>query len=246
MADSNPNDWLSWLAVGGVTAWLTAFVALRNNDKAIITDNITKERKEWREFLRKWIEDVSELSIQNSWGVRRYLQYRAKLIARLNPNDKYDIKIINFFDEKFSSGKKVDCDDIKELQVKIGCLLKQDWENVKQDCTSVWRKYWSIDNYLKFLIVKRKEYLQLSTPYQKYEDISKVYGFDSLKVFIFSIFVPIFMYLSYLYFEKKYPLDISLTILILYIFAIILSKSFYSIYSICKAIIISIMLFFCM
>ncbi|MEQ1309745.1 hypothetical protein [Acinetobacter bereziniae] len=164
---------VGWLATGGLIAWFTALITLRKDDRVIVIENITKERKEWRIFLRGWCEEVSSLVVSKNWNLDNFLRLRSALITRLNPNDKYDIQLIAIFDKlvkldniKFDEKKY---EILKDLQHKIGCLLKQDWETVKVETSPFYVYLLSIKKSKRLAMQQKKFYLALKEPYIKEE-----------------------------------------------------------------------------
>lgn len=162
---------VGWLATGGLIAWITALLTLRKDDRAVVIDNITKERKEWRIYLRKWCAEVSNLVVKEKWNLDNFLRLRAELITRLNPNDKNDIELISTFDQlRYLDNLKSNedkCKIIIDIQHKIGCLLKQDWENVKVEVMPFYVPMFSIKKSKRKYIVENKFNLKLEKPYIK-------------------------------------------------------------------------------
>jgi len=158
-----------WIATGGLIVWITAFITLKKDDRAVVIDNVTKERKEWRIYLRQWCAEVSSLVMQGKWDLGSFLRLRSELITRLNPNDEYDIKLISTFDQLMDlDNLKSDEDKCKiliDIQHKIGCLLKQDWESVKVEVMPFYLPMFSIKKSKHKYITDEKFNLNLEKPY---------------------------------------------------------------------------------
>lgn len=131
--------------IGAVTGIMTVFATMRKDDISVVVENITKERKEWRSYLRNWIGEVSKIALTKEWTLENYLFYRSQLASRLNPFDEYDKSILNEFDNlrPIQNKEEISFENFNiliELQKKLIILLKQDWERVKLDCTPWYRK----------------------------------------------------------------------------------------------------------
>lgn len=131
--------------IGAVVGILTVFTTMRKDDISVIVDNITKERKDWRTYLREWIGEVSKKALTKEWTIDSYLFYRSQLVSRLNPFDIFDKGLLGVFDKLKPNksneyGLDVNLNDLLELQEKITHLLKHDWERVKLDCTPWYTK----------------------------------------------------------------------------------------------------------
>ncbi|TNL48282.1 hypothetical protein [Acinetobacter bereziniae] len=166
---------VGWLATGGLIVWVTAFITLRKDDRSVVIDNVTKERKEWRASLRNWSAEVSSLALTDKWCVHNYLRLRSDLVTRLNPNNKYDIDVINVFDQLSpgNEGCKINVSTLISLQEKVGCLLKQDWERVKYvESMPFYMKYISINKSKKEAIYRKNLYLNLGKPYREHQSIN--------------------------------------------------------------------------
>ncbi len=126
----------SWAAFGSAITifigWIISFLKLRKDERMIEIENITKERKEWRTYLRKWLEEVSSLDVK-TLNDEKKLEIRAQFISRINLIDKYDRNILEVLDKLLESSQSDIINLKKELQFKISLLLKHDWERVKNE-----------------------------------------------------------------------------------------------------------------
>lgn len=100
-------------------------------DKKDYMDNVTKERKEWRDKIR-------ELTIMLNKEGANYRRLKVEFQIRLNPCKKdEDNKIIKCFDELIQEdkalqhSKKETEEIIKEINERVAYLLKHDWERAK-------------------------------------------------------------------------------------------------------------------
>lgn len=126
----------SWAAFGSAITifigWIISFLKLRKDERVIEIENITKERKEWRTYLRKWLEEVSSLDVK-TLNDEKKLEIRAQFISRINLIDRYDRNILELLDKLLESSQNDIINSKKELQFKISLLLKHDWERVKNE-----------------------------------------------------------------------------------------------------------------
>ncbi|MFK4050498.1 hypothetical protein [Acinetobacter venetianus] len=137
---------LSWAFLGSVitviVGWVISFFKIRKDERIIQIENITKERKEWRIYVRKWLEKLSASDIQTLSNEKK-IQIRSQLISRINLKDRYDLGILESLDkilelEDCDQGLMIDLK--KDLQIKISLLLKHDWERVKNETNPFYKK----------------------------------------------------------------------------------------------------------
>ncbi|OLQ89651.1 hypothetical protein BIY22_19225 [Vibrio panuliri] len=119
------------LGVGLVSAFVTALFSKLVADKNHKIENITRERKEWRDRLRFLVVEITKA--QQNKDLNSLKQLEAELIVRLNPQDTEDLAILNAIEEV---GKSWSDDSVRVLCDRISYLLKHDWERVKQETTS--------------------------------------------------------------------------------------------------------------
>lgn len=119
-----------------LSAVATSLFGAFSNSKKDYIENITKERKEWRDYLRTFVEEVN--NCKNIGEVEKYIQL---LKVRINPyglitnhvlDDDWLWAYIETID--FTCKKKRYLSQIKsKLSSLISCLLKYDWERSKEE-----------------------------------------------------------------------------------------------------------------
>ena len=112
-------------------AFLTQIFGKLKSDKQIRIENITKERKEWRDRLRVLLVDLTLAFDKKDRRAIRAIE--SELIIRLNPEDPNDIDILNMFPELYENWNE---EKLRELSDRISYLLKHDWERVKIEASS--------------------------------------------------------------------------------------------------------------
>lgn len=196
------TSFFGWLAAASLLTWITTIYSLRKDERSVVIENITKERKEWRINLRKWCAEVSELSVSTEWDLRSYYRLKSELVTRLNPVDKQDYDIIHEYEKlkpineqdskecllgvrrvlKVSKTSISNNENIVEvLQKKVGCLLKDDWEMVKYECAPFYKKWFSEETFKKRIIAQKGLFLTLKDPYSnsvKKGDIFTKFDFE--------------------------------------------------------------------
>ncbi len=119
------------ISTGVITAIITALFGKLSSDKALKIENITKERKEWRDQLRLLI--ARAVKAQQDKSINDIQLIEAELVVRLNPEDKDDLSIL----ESVKAIKDEWSDDaLQEFCYRVSYLLKHDWERVKQESTT--------------------------------------------------------------------------------------------------------------
>lgn len=111
-----------------VSAFVTRFFIKLGADKKIRIENITQERKEWRDRIRELTVELTEaFDARDRAGIRKV---EAELIVRLNPEDQEDLKIIQMLPELYSSwSEKL----LRRVCDHLAYLLKHDWERAKKE-----------------------------------------------------------------------------------------------------------------
>ena len=112
-------------------ALLTHVFGKLQNDKKIKIENITKERKQWRDRLRVLIIELT-IAFDNK-NRRKVRSIESELITSLNPEDGDDIQIINMFPELYENWEE---DKLREFSDRMSYLLKHDWERTKVEASS--------------------------------------------------------------------------------------------------------------
>jgi len=144
-----------------LTALITAIVSKRIQDKSNKLKYVTGERQKWREELRaaavalrrignnererdeekgrdkkkekeKERDDANEIIFKTVAEAKTFFQ------VRLNPKDPEDIKLLSLIEkQKGTREEKISAENLDKLSETIACLLKHDWERVKQETSSI-------------------------------------------------------------------------------------------------------------
>lgn len=132
-------DWqlaLSWLSAALAGGWLTSWLALRKDERAIQIEQITKERAKWRDNMRSLAESIATTWHEHSTEPdhARVAALRTGLAASISPKDEHDQAILAHFDHLFAGSS----DSLSVLMLRITLLLKHDWERVKWECIQIY------------------------------------------------------------------------------------------------------------
>lgn len=119
------------LGSGIGAALVTGWFSVRNSDKAVRVENITKERMKWRDEIRRIAEEIAE--VKSSPDAAMYSKLRIELVTRLNPTDKYDKEILECFDSYCNDAEN--SENLIALGNRIALLLKHDWERAKWEAS---------------------------------------------------------------------------------------------------------------
>jgi hypothetical protein len=134
---------------------LSAFVALRTNDRQIQIENITKERAKWRDKIRKM--SIQAHQAWASGNTEKIKEIRLNFTLNLNPFHGEDAAILESIDKL--SGKKDDL-EIEEFSDRVSLLLKHDWERAKFEAKSWNARFFCCQptrvSYSEFLQLKRQ------------------------------------------------------------------------------------------
>lgn len=111
-----------------VAVSITAFVTWRIAAKRIFIENVTRERKRWREKVRERVLLVHDAMIKRN---REDLdRYRNAFRVLLNPQDCEDRGIIRSIKLPQDGGE---LEQAEEFSERIALLLKHDWERAKRE-----------------------------------------------------------------------------------------------------------------
>jgi hypothetical protein len=123
---------------GAAIALITAIVTKSTADKKNAIENITQERKKWRDDLREAAVEVRRLS-QGKEGLKNIPEEKfgkmriysleeaySYFEIRLNPADKADKAILQSL-----KGEKIDL-----FERQIAALLKYDWDRAKKEVSA--------------------------------------------------------------------------------------------------------------
>lgn len=114
-----------------LSSFLTSWFGKTSSDKSIQIENVTKERKEWRDRIRVLV--VETASAFHDKKADQLKQIEAELIVRLNPGDQEDVEALECFKKLRINWKD---SDLEEFSDRISFLLKHDWERVKRECST--------------------------------------------------------------------------------------------------------------
>jgi hypothetical protein len=133
-----------------VAAIVAGWVSLRTHARTIKIENITKERADWRDEIRKKaLETHQAAEVGNT---RRLSELALEFALVLNPLDKEDRPIVALIHQlPYAEGKEK---SLTEFGERIALLLKHDWQRAKAEAGSVpwilWRPFVHRKSYEKF------------------------------------------------------------------------------------------------
>ena len=139
---------IALIAVVGV--FITALVALRNNNKNLLIKTVTDERAKWRNELRNTCAEFSKLVYEqvNDASAKhkpRIIELKAHMKLRTNPSDdakhkldqdilKESQEIVNQLDT--NGNKEEIIKKLIKLESHVQKLLKQEWDKSKSEADS--------------------------------------------------------------------------------------------------------------
>lgn len=129
----SPVNWTSLAAFLGPAAIGALFTAMGSKltaDKNVRIENITKQRKEWRDHLRSLVRQINEAFHKPETTQIKVLT--AELQIRLNPGDRNDNMILETL-HRLPQGAVQDLDQFNR---QMAALLKHDWERVKNEASN--------------------------------------------------------------------------------------------------------------
>ena len=117
-------------AIASVIGAIISYITFRKTAKL---KYITKERKEWRDSIRKVTERLEKCSYNNRRTVLVILKTRINAYGIMNRNQLYDSHIWETIYE-MEQCKKKDYLQLKEKLIEyLSLLLKYDWERSKKE-----------------------------------------------------------------------------------------------------------------
>lgn len=129
---------LTTILSSGVVAGLVAgLVTLRTTERKIAIENITQQRKLWRDKVREKSLEAAKGYKNNDASKLKELYGEFQLI--LNPEDDNDKSILDTLWQMQNEHKEKDL--IIEFTEKLALLLKHDWERAKLEAKPVWH-FW--------------------------------------------------------------------------------------------------------
>jgi hypothetical protein len=114
---------------GLLAAVVSSAVSRLNAERNILIDNITKERKSWRETIRKKSTKVFRAFYSADKLELKKLKSEFQLM--LNPSDEDDNDILTNFDTLIGKCDEKDEVAINNFIIRLSLLLKHDWERAK-------------------------------------------------------------------------------------------------------------------
>lgn len=117
---------IATILTGVIAAILGAAVAVWTTQKRISIENITQDRRAWREKNRQQALVVHDALIGREEQALDRL--RSEFRALLNPDDPDDIEIISCIKLPNEGNQLEEADEFAE---RVSLLLKHDWERVK-------------------------------------------------------------------------------------------------------------------
>jgi hypothetical protein len=130
-----------------IAAIVAAAVAIWTTQKRISIENITQDRRAWREKVRDKALAVHDALITKDEQALNRLKCEFRTI--LNPGDPDDKDIISCISLP-DDGKEMDCAD--EFAQRVSLLLKHDWDRVKLEAGPTIMRMKHLRDILKKLI----------------------------------------------------------------------------------------------
>ena len=166
---------------------ITSFISFIRDHKKDYIDNVIRERKEWRDYIREFAERVKESNhINDVSALLQLLKVRINPYGMVSNNILYDPylwSLINSIDVDNDDGEYLNEIKSKTLSL-LSCLLKYDWERSKAEIKGDSQRnllFFSLS--LSFLLFSFKHFLIFSG------DINIFYNFSV--IFFFSSFINI-------------------------------------------------------
>lgn len=133
---------LSSTVIGGIVSSVVMIILNRRSD---YIENITKERKIWREEMRRICKELSEADSE-----RRFFRLLEELKPRINANGigtnhVLDDSYLWQFIDRIGKDRKNCLNEKGKIISLISCLLKYDWEKSKEEISG--------DRQLKLLVI---------------------------------------------------------------------------------------------
>jgi len=136
-------DYLALFGTAGLGAFVgglvTALVSLRISERKLAVENITQERKFWREKIRELLAAInSEFQKGQKFDKHKIQAFYVELQCRLNPHDERDRDILDVVWEMqtFEEGSAANI----VLSEHVSLLLKHDWDRAKLEAKPLLRK----------------------------------------------------------------------------------------------------------
>jgi len=134
-----------------VAAGISALVTVWTVQRKISIENITKERKEWREKVRRKSLEVHNAIMSRNDNEIQKLKFEFTLILNpINAEDNYDKYIIKWI-RLTEEGKEIEGSD--EFSKQVSFLLKHDWDRAKLEAGSLFCRLKCINRLCKCIFV---------------------------------------------------------------------------------------------
>jgi hypothetical protein len=150
LLEENKEFAISLIAFAGV--FLTAFIALRNNNKNLLIKTVTEERAKWRSDLRNYCAEFSKLVSEqinntNASNLPRIFELKAQIQLRTNPSDKPEhildqdirresLEIVRLICDNPETNKEIVLNKLLRLEGSVQRLLKQEWDKSKNEAVT--------------------------------------------------------------------------------------------------------------
>ena len=144
-------DLATVLSSGVVAGLVAGLVTLRTTERKIAIENITQQRKLWRDNVREKAIEVSKAYQAHDGSKIKELYGEFQLV--LNPEDDNDKSILDTLWEM--QNKNEENDLLIEFFEKLALLLKHDWERAKLEAKPV-RYFWVKPERLAYKDFKNK------------------------------------------------------------------------------------------
>jgi hypothetical protein len=122
------------LSSGVVAGLVAGLVALRTSERKIAIENITQQRKLWRDKVREnALEVTSAYRYKNS---TKLIDLYVTFQLILNPEDDDDLSILDTLWEMQADESDSNLSIV--FSEKLSQLLKHDWERAKIEAKPIW------------------------------------------------------------------------------------------------------------
>jgi len=118
---------------GVVAALVSAIAIIWQTQRRISIENITQDRREWRQNIRKITPPIYDALVQQKEELID--KFRTELRVMLNPDDELDNDIIDCVAYRPEENNPQDL--AEEFAEKMALLLKHDWERAKVEAGSI-------------------------------------------------------------------------------------------------------------
>ncbi len=166
---------MSGMVAAFIVGGFTVLVATKNKQGRYVTE----ERKKWRDYIRAWMKDVTQI-IYDGWDSNLLQAKKSEIILHLNPYDDTELKD-EISELKLPKDNPNYADVLIEVRDMLQKLLKHDWERVKKNNSVLGSTVFinlSILSLVIYYVFRIKDY----------SDISDIIGAILEEKMIFSLF----------------------------------------------------------